>query len=149
MLMDEPQYRLQLDSRISELSTVVPWAEALCDRHGLAEDTRYAVNLCLEEALANVVLHGYRNEPGHPILIEAHVSAGSLFFAVEDKAPPFAPVDPGERTPRPLVLDAMQPGGNGIRLIHRFAGSVTYEPLPNGNRLTIGFPVSVAKKVSA
>jgi len=149
MLMDEPQDRLQLDSRLSELSIVVPWAEALSDRYGLREETRYAVNLCLEEALANVVQHGYNNEPGHPIVIEAYVSAGSLFFAVEDKAPPFAPVDPGERTPRPLVLDAMEPGGNGIRLIHRFAGSVSYEPLPDGNRLTIGFPLSIAKKASA
>ena len=102
-----------------------------------------------EKALANVVLHGYKSEPGHPILIESYVSAGLLFFAIEDKAPPFAPVDPGERTPRPLVLDAMEPGGNGIRLIHRFAGSVSYEPLPDGNRLTMGFPVSVGKKVSA
>jgi serine/threonine-protein kinase RsbW len=144
--MDEPQNRLQLDSRLSELSTVIPWAEALADRYGLPEETRYAVNLCLEEALANVVLHGYKDEPGHPIVVESFVSEGSLFFAVEDKTPPFAPVDPGDRSP--LDLDAMQPGGNGIHLIHRFAGSVAYEPLPDGNRLTIGFPISVRKNVS-
>lgn len=149
MLMDEPRDRLLLDSRLSELSNVIPWAEALSDRYGLAEETRYAMNLCLEEALANVVLHGYKNQPGYPIVIESYLSTGSLFFAVEDKAPPFVPVDPGERTPRPLVLDAMEPGGNGIRLIHRFAGSVSYERLPDGNRLTMGFPISVAKKVSA
>jgi serine/threonine-protein kinase RsbW len=147
MLMDEPQDRLQLNSRLTELSNVIPWAEALSDRYGLAEDTRYAVNLCLEEALANVVLHGYKDEPGHPILIESFVSEGSLFFAIEDEAPPFTPVDPGDRSP--LDLDSMQPGGNGIHLIHRFAGSVAYEPLPHGNRLIIGFPLAVGKKKSA
>ena len=149
MLMHEPQNRLQLDSSLSELASVIPWVEALADRNNLPQDILYAVNLCLEEALANGVLHGYQNQPGHPILIESYLSGGSIFFSIEDAAPPFAPVDPGERTPRPLVLDKMEPGGNGIRLIHRFAASVAYEPLPNGNRLTMGFPVSVAKKVSA
>ncbi len=149
MLMDEPQNRLQVNSSLTELASVIPWVEALADRNSLSQDTRYAVNLCLEEALANVVLHGYKNEPGHSILIESYVADGSIFFSVEDQAPPFDPVYPGERTPRPLVLDKMEPGGNGIRLIYRFASSVVYEPLPNGNRLTMGFPVSVAKKVSA
>ena len=146
MLMEEPLDRLELDSRLSELSRVQPWADALADRYGLAEDAHFAVNLCLEEALANVVLHGYQNEPGHPIVIQTSVSSGSLFFAIEDKAPPFAPVDPGEA--QPLDLDTMQPGGNGIRLIHRFAGSIAYERLPHGNRLTIGFPVRTGKSVS-
>jgi len=144
--MDQTQDRLLLDSQLTELSRVTSWVEILADRYGLTEDARFAVNLCLEEALANVVLHGYQNEPGHPILIQSFVANGSLFFAIEDKAPAFAPVDPGEQ--KPVDLETMQPGGHGIRLIHRFAGSVAYEQLPDGNRLSIGFPVSIAKNVS-
>jgi serine/threonine-protein kinase RsbW len=117
--MDEPQDRLELDSRLTELSRVQPWVEALADRHGLGEDARFAINLCLEEVLANVVLHGYRNESGHSIDIRAGVSAGALSFIVEDEAPPFAPVDPGGRNPadRPADLESMIPGGNGIHLM--------------------------------
>lgn len=150
MLVDGPQIRLELDSRLTELSRVQSWADALADRCGLTEDARFAMNLCLEEALANVVLHGYQNEPGHPILIESNLSAGSLFFTIEDRAPHFTPVDPGERNGANLALglESMPVGGNGIRLIHRFAGSVAYEALPGGNRLTIGFPVSAPKNVA-
>jgi serine/threonine-protein kinase RsbW len=142
MLMDKLQDRLELDSRLTELSRVQPWIEALADLHGLGENTRFAVQLCMEEALANVVMHGYGNEPGHPIVIQSWVSSGGLFFAIEDKAQPFAPSEPDSQnnvtTPD---LESMAPGGNGIRLMRRFAGSLTYEKLFDGNRITMSFPM--------
>jgi serine/threonine-protein kinase RsbW len=141
--MGSPQDRLELDSQLTELSRVQPWIEAVADKHGFSEDARFAMHLCLEEALANVVLHGYRNEAGHPIVLQASVSGGTLQFAIDDKAPPFAPSEPAppNDSARPASLDSIEPGGNGIRLLRRFAGSLRYERLPDGNRLTIGFPV--------
>ena len=129
MLMDKLHDRLELDSRLTELSRVQPWIEALADLHGLGEDTRFAIQLCMEEALANVVMHGYGNEPGHPLVIQSWVSNGALFFAVEDQAPPF---DPSETEPLNNALkpdlESMTPGGNGIRLMRRFAGSLQGHP---------------------
>jgi serine/threonine-protein kinase RsbW len=143
--MDNSQDRLELDSQLAELSRVQPWIEAVADRHGVAEDIRFAMQLCVEEALANIVLHGYRSEPGHPIVLRTLVSAGTLFFAIDDQGPPFAPDEPGSQNPgtEPVSLESIEPGGNGIRLLYRFAGSLSYERLADGNRLTIGFPVPV------
>jgi serine/threonine-protein kinase RsbW len=140
--MDNLQGQLELDSRLTELSRVQPWIEALADLHGLGEDTRFAIQLCMEEALANVVMHGYGNEPGHPVVIQSWVSDGALFFAIEDKAPPFAPGEPDsqDNAAKP-DLGSMTPGGNGIRLMRRFAGSLTYETISDGNRLTMSFPL--------
>jgi serine/threonine-protein kinase RsbW len=142
MLMDKLQDRFELDSQLTELSRVQPWIEALADLHGLGEDARFAIQLCMEEALANVVMHGYGNEPGHPIVIQSWVSNGALFFAIEDKATPFAPGEPDSRdnVAKP-DLETMTPGGNGIRLMRRFAGSLTYEKLSDGNRITMSFPM--------
>ena len=142
--MDNPQDQLELDSQLTELSRVQPWIEALADLYGFSEDARFAMQLCVEEALANVVLHGYRSEAGHPIVLRASVSDGILFFAIDDKAsPPFAPTEsvPSNGATKPATLETIEPGGNGILLLHRFAGSLRYEKLPDGNRLTIGFPV--------
>lgn len=141
--MDNPQDRLELDSQLTELTRVQPWIEALADSYGFSEDARFAMQLCVEEALANVVLHGYRSEAGHPIVLWASVSGGALVLAIDDKAPPFAPTQrifPAETT-KPASLESIEPGGNGIRLLRRFAGSLDYEKLPDGNRLKIGFPV--------
>jgi len=144
MLMDNPQDRLELDSQLTELSRVQPWIEVIADRHGVAEDTRFAMQLCMEEALANVILHGYHSEPGHPIVLETSVSADTLMFTIDDQAPPFSPIAPGWRDDetKSVSLESIQPGGNGLRLLRHFGGSINYERLADGNRLTIGFATS-------
>jgi anti-sigma regulatory factor (Ser/Thr protein kinase) len=145
MLLNKLQDRIELDSRLTELSRVQPWIEALADQYGFNGDTRFAMHLCVEEALANVVMHGYGNEPGHPIVIRSSVSGRSLFFVIEDQAPSFAPVEPAPPgdAKTAVSLESIQPGGNGIRLLHRFAGSLAYERCADGNRLTIGFPIPI------
>jgi anti-sigma regulatory factor (Ser/Thr protein kinase) len=147
--MEEMQDRLELDSTLDEVSRGQAWVEAVAERQGLGEDTRFAIRLCMEEALANVILHGYRSEPGHPIVIQSSVSEDRLFFSIEDNAPPFTPDEPGSATdPTPPNLETVRPGGNGIRLLRHFAGSLSYERLPHGNRLTIGFPAHPTKPLS-
>jgi serine/threonine-protein kinase RsbW len=140
--MKQQEERLELDSRLDELSRVHPWVEQIAERHNLGEKSRFAIHLCMEEALANVILHGYHGERGHPINIRASVSGDALYFAIEDHAPPFTPDEPGTPidTINPVAgLEVLTPGGNGIRLMRRFAESVEYQRLPTGNRLTIGF----------
>jgi len=143
MLMNIMQDRLELDSRLDELSRVQPWIDALADRYALADGTRFAMQLCMEEALANVVLHGYRNQPGRPIVIRTAIADGSFFFTIEDNAPPFTPPEATspDDTADPATLESIQPGGNGLRLMRRFAGSIAYERISDGNRLTLGFPL--------
>jgi len=144
--MDNLQHRLELDSRLTELTRVRPWIDGLIDRLAFPDKERFAVHLCMEEALANVILHGYRNEPGHPIVVTAFVEAGTLSVSVDDQAPPFSPIEflpvssNGETKTR--SLESVTPGGNGIRLLAKFSGALHYERLTNGNRLTIAFPVS-------
>jgi anti-sigma regulatory factor (Ser/Thr protein kinase) len=140
---EEPQDLLVLDSRLTEVSRAESWGDGIADRLGLGDRTRYAIRLCLEEALANVILHGYRNEPGHRIVLRGRVSAGMLFFEIEDEAPPFVPDGALLARDRsaPASLETLTPGGNGIRLLQDFASSLVYEQLGEGNRLTIGFPV--------
>jgi serine/threonine-protein kinase RsbW len=146
MSIEEPEDLLVLDSRLAELSRVQLWADASADRLGLSDKTRYAIRLCLEEALANVILHGYRSESGHPIVIRRWLSSEGLFFAIEDKAPEFAPDDepPSNGSAESPTIESLTPGGNGIRLLRHFAGSLVYEQLGDGNRLTFGFSIDHA-----
>jgi serine/threonine-protein kinase RsbW len=145
MPTQEPQGPLVLDSRLSELSRAQVWAETLADRLALNQKIRYAVRLCLEEALANIILHGYGSEAGHPIVIRSWLSPGSLFLAIEDKAPAFAPenVSLPADAGAPPTLESLRPGGYGIQLLRHFAGSLIYERLPDGNRLTMGFSIQL------
>ena len=142
-MASEAQDPLVLDSRLSELSRAQSWAETLAQQFGLSEKTRYALLLCMEEALANIVLHGYRSEPGHPIVMHSLLEAGVLWIAIEDEAPAFAPADDHSAGAREQVsLESLTPGGYGIQLIRHFANSLAYERLPRGNRLTMGFSLA-------
>jgi hypothetical protein len=66
-------------------------------------------------------------------------------FTIDDQAPPFSPIAPGWRDDetKSVSLASIQPGGNGLRLLRHFGGSLGYERLADGNRLTIGFAVSM------
>jgi len=138
---------LRLESRLSDLAQIAPWVQSLAAEHELPSELSFAINLCLEEALSNVIRHGYSGEPDHPIAIHCSIrrpaaNAMELAFAIEDQAAHFNPLET-EQTVAPVfeTLDELTPGGQGMRLLRKFAGSLQYEPLPAGNRLIIGFSI--------
>jgi anti-sigma regulatory factor (Ser/Thr protein kinase) len=136
---DTNEERLKLQSRISELALVPPWIERLATRHTIPDSTQFAMNLCLEEALSNVIRHGYSSKPDHSIAVQFASPRENYFvFVVEDDAPPFNPVDSPE-LPAMGSLDEVRVGGQGIRLMRHFADALEYELTPTGNRLSIGF----------
>ena len=134
-----PGERLDLQGRLSELARVPPWIERLASRYAIPDSTQFAMNLCLEEVLSNIVRHGYSSDPGRSIsLTFTSPSKDNFVFVVEDQAPPFNPVD----SPELPALDGLENdriGGQGIRLLRQFADSLEYQPTASGNRLSIGF----------
>jgi serine/threonine-protein kinase RsbW len=130
---------LNLRSRISELAQLPPWIERLGSRHGIPASTRFAMNLCLEEVLSNIIRHGYSGEPDHSIVLHFASPREDYFvIVVEDEAPPFNPMESPE-LPALNSLEDIQVGGQGIRLLRRFATTLEYQAMPFGNRLSIGF----------
>jgi len=137
--MDTTGERLELRSRLSELVQLLPWIERLSLRHAIPAGTQFAINLCLEEVLSNIIRHGYSGKPDHSIAVRfANPRKDYFVFVVEDEAPLFNPVD--ATVPPPLnALDENPIGGQGIRLLRQFADALNYETTPTGNRLSIGF----------
>jgi serine/threonine-protein kinase RsbW len=130
---------LNLRSRMSDLSQLLPWIERLASRHAIPANTQFAMNLCLEEVLSNIIRHGYSGKPDHSIAIHFVSPRENYFeFVVEDEAPPFNPVVSPE-LPALNSLDEIRVGGQGIRLLRRFADALEYQSTPSGNRLSIGF----------
>jgi serine/threonine-protein kinase RsbW len=130
---------MTLKSRISDLAQIPPWIERLASQFSIPETTQYAMNLCLEEVLSNIVLHGYAGKPDGPINIQfTRPREGYFVIVVEDEAPPFNTVDSPELPPLNALEDS-QIGGQGIRLLRQFADALEYQATPKGNRLSVGF----------
>ena len=66
---------------------------------------------------------------------------GHFVLVVEDEAPHFNPLDAPE-LPAVEVDDQKGVGGQGIRLLRRFAETLEYQATPTGNRLSMGFCVA-------
>lgn len=133
--------RLTLDSKLSEIARVPPWLESLAALHAIPNRIQFAMDLCLEEVLSNIIRHGYGGESGHEIVIRYQTLPQGFFtFIVEDHAPRFNPLV----VPSPPVartLEDISRGGQGIRLLRQSADTIGYEPTSNGNRLMISFIV--------
>lgn len=139
----KPESRLTLQSRLDELERLWPWVEALVAEYSIPADTQFAIHLSLEEAVSNIIRHGYANAADQPITVECAFAPGTLAFLIEDRALAFNPLQASgaDSRPAPASIDELPLGGRGIGLMKKFAGSLAYERLPGGNRLTIVFPL--------
>jgi serine/threonine-protein kinase RsbW len=142
----KPASRLTLKSQLDDMAALWTWTEAIIAEYAIPPDSAFGIHLCLEEAVSNVIRHGYSGQPGHSLTVEySRPNAHELVFTIEDQAPPFDPLDPSliEELPAPTPEDFLRPGGRGILLMRKFASSIAYQRLEigngDGNRLTIGF----------
>src|SRR5450631_2324127 len=121
---------LTLRSRMSELARISPWIEHLATQDAIPGETQFAINLCLEEALSNIMRHGYAGAPNRQIAILYSIPQTGVFvFVIDDQAPPFNPVTALE-PPIPVSLDDTSVGGQGLRLLKHFADTLKYEVTP-------------------
>lgn len=138
----KPVHRLTLRSQLGDLALLWPWVEALAGEYSIPAETTFAIHLCLEEAVSNVVRHGYRGLPDYTLTVScASPAERVLEFTVDDQAPPFDPLADSDlaNAPAPSPIDELRPGGRGVRLLKTFAGTLAYQPTASGNRLIIGF----------
>lgn len=133
---DQAEDRIFLRSRLSDIAQLPPWIESLRSRHTISENVEFAINLCLEEAVSNIIRHGYGTDTDGSVIVRFTMPRQDLFvFIVEDEAQQYNPLD----VLTPNLRGTVRVGGQGIHFLHQFADSLEYEMTPSGNRLKIGF----------
>lgn len=127
------------EANSAELRNLSHWARSFALDRGLTAARADDVELCLNEAVANVMLHGYRDQPCRPITIRLEqLTDGGLQMTIEDVAPPFNPLErPPFRPPR--SIDEASIGGYGIHLLRTIASGLRYRREDGRNVLSIFF----------
>ena len=129
---------MELRGDFSELRRLARWFEAKAPP-GLSADTSFAVQLCLEEAVANIIMHGGGAKDDRPqIAIALERNGGTLVARIEDSGREFDPT----QFPPPSVaksLEEAKVGDLGIHLMRSFASDMHYERRDGRNRLTLRF----------
>ena len=133
---------LTLHSQLGEMPRLSAWIEGIAARHSLPKNLKFAITLCLEESISNIIRHGYADRKDGPIVVHFPEPHDNNFaFVVEDEAPLFNPLDVPEPSPLQQQKE-IRIGGQGIRLMRRLAGTLAYEPTPAGNRLKMTFSIA-------
>lgn len=100
---------------------------------GLDPATVDHLKLAVDEACANIIVHGYEGRRDQPIIATLHLHSDRLEVRLRD----FGKQVPPESI-RPKEGDASRPGGLGVHLIHCCMDEVTYRPADGpGMELTL------------
>jgi anti-sigma regulatory factor (Ser/Thr protein kinase) len=129
--------RLVLRNDVAELQRLAGWLERLAQQ-GMSSDVSFAVQLCLEEAVANIIMYGAARGDRLEIAVELERNGGTLVARIEDNGRQFDPT----RAPPPAVatsLEQAKVGDLGIHLMRSFASGMDYERRNGRNRLTLRF----------
>jgi anti-sigma regulatory factor (Ser/Thr protein kinase) len=128
--------RIRNDS--GELDKLTRWIIEACEAARLSKKTSFAVQLCLDEAVANILEHGKGSAGASAIAADLECSDSKVVLEIEDDGNPFDPsVVAAPQTPQ--TLEAASPGGCGIHLIRQFSSRMEYARAGGHNRLRLTF----------
>lgn len=121
-----------------ELERAADWIAELGAEAQLPAWLIFRLELCLGEALTNIVDHGFDAGKSGEIAVRFRADSEGLELVVDDDGRPFDPLSlPARRSPQ--RLEDAEPGGLGVPLIRRFTDSCRYERRADRNQLTLSW----------
>jgi len=131
-----PDLKLELFSQPRLLSAARAAVGSFSQRLGFNEVQCGQISLSIDEALCNIIIHGYDRRPDGRIWLsiwDMKTDPPGIRVVIEDRA---RQVDPA--TIQPRDLDDIRPGGLGVYIIREIMDEVTHELRADGGmRLTM------------
>lgn len=107
------------------------------ERAGLDERAIYHCQMAVDEALTNIIEHGYGFQADdRSIEVVCTTDPGRFITTISDDSPPFNPLEHAAPDPE-APLDAREPGGWGIYFIRRLMDDVAYRFADGRNHLIL------------
>ena len=139
--------KLEMLSQPRYLSGARELVAAVAKRLGFTERACGQIALAIDEALCNVMCHGYERDPNGVIWMSIEPLGGrspdneatGIRIVIEDEA---KQIDPDKIKSR--NLDDIRPGGLGVHIIHEVMDSVRFQ-----KRDAIGMRLSLEKNIDS
>jgi anti-sigma regulatory factor (Ser/Thr protein kinase) len=127
--------RLEIGNETPELRRLSVWLRGLLGDE-FPEDTVLALDLGLQEAVANTTNYAFPDLGAHTIVVTLRRLEDRIEIEIEDDGIPFDPLAV-PLPPLPERLEDLVPGGNGIRLMRHFLDGISYRRSSGRNHLTL------------
>lgn len=122
--MPENSFARTITADVEELQGISADLDHVMRDHGFPEDDILDTQLAVEEALTNIIVHGYQEGKGE-IRISCRAGSGMVEVRLEDRALPFDPLS----LPEPDLtgdIEDRKIGGLGIFLIRQVMDEIQY-----------------------
>jgi serine/threonine-protein kinase RsbW len=136
--------RLTTDSNLDDMVLLATAINRLCLDRGLNEVEAYHVELCVCEAVTNVIRHGYREERGHEVSVAFAIDDERIEMEISDDGRPLSQeqiekllhgsaafeLDPSD-------IASLKEGGRGLQIIHEIMDERSYRSEDKTNRMRL------------
>jgi len=132
-------FDLQIFNDIIELSSMSAWLHKICENLTVPEVVAKDLDLCANEAVANIILYAYEDHKQHQIKLRLKLKKDQeLSLTIQDDGNPFDPFKAAISESYDKIGD-FQIGGMGIQLMRSLANEYKYCRLNDKNIVTLCF----------
>lgn len=139
--MSPSELAFSLRNDRGEIARMFSLLEPFCRAHGISDDDVFNIRLVLDEAVINVIVHGYDDTDDHVIDVSLQLTGGTLHIHIVDDGVPYNPLEaPSPRFDVPI--EQRRIGGLGVHIMKSLAREVRYRRENNRNHLDIDMAVN-------
>ena len=131
--------QLAIRASAEDIRPASEWLATIGNEHGIPGDQIFRLDLCLNEALGNIVFHGGPSAHEAPVFLTLTVSTDDgehrAALSVSDAGIPFNPLQAEAKHQAPSLAEAT-PGGLGLTMIAGYCDRLDYDFRNGCNHLT-------------
>ena len=119
--------QLSVESKIENVRIMGIAVRAVGSAAGFDAEEAGSLELALVEALNNVVIHAYKNEPGHAVDLRITIEPKNIRFRIDYNGQGFQPEPKQMPDFDPEDISTLPEGGMGLFIINTIMDEVKYE----------------------
>ena len=129
------EIKLEISNKLEELHRVNATLEQLEEDWELPMPVVMNLNLCIEEALTNVIFYAFDEKEEQKIKLNFRKDNGAVSILMEDKGKAFNPLEETKTPDVEAKAEDREIGGLGVFFIKQFMDEVSYNRVDNTNQL--------------
>lgn len=129
---------LEIEASLDNLGRVRDFIEEASQQSGLNPDKTGELLLAIDEAVSNIIMHGFKSAAKGCIELEVKQGAQAILVHIRDDAPLFDPTQNSSPQLETSPLEREAPGGFGVYLLNHLVDNIAYRVTDDGrNELTM------------
>ena len=129
--------RLTIESRLENVALIGGSVRGIAEMLSIDATGVYQLELCVVEAVTNVIKHAYHFEAGHSVDVEIHIHRDRLTFKICDTGESMDESKIAHLQFDPLKMETLPEGGMGVFILKSLMDEVGYEVKNGRNILTM------------